>query len=109
MSRNLGLDVPGFGRSPGAIGKTLFRKTREGRTVDFKKHPARKVRWGHGPGSVDPRFPAGLPFLLSEILEFVAFRDSGTFLQAILKLRGLSRSFPRKNPKQTHSLLEFSD
>ena len=34
-------------------------------------------RWGQGPGSVDPRFPAGLPFPVSEILEFVAFRDSG--------------------------------
>ena len=34
-------------------------------------------RWGQGPGSVDPRFPAGLPFPVPEILVFVAFRDSG--------------------------------
>ena len=31
--------------------------------------------WGQGPGSVDPRFPAGLPFPVPEIPEFLAFRD----------------------------------
>ena len=36
-------------------------------------------RCGQGPGSVVPRFPAGLPFPVPEILEFVAFRDSGKF------------------------------
>ena len=29
-------------------------------------------RWGQGPGSVNPRFPAGLPFPVPQILEFVA-------------------------------------
>ena len=32
-------------------------------------------------GRVDPRFAAGLPFLVPEILEFVAFRDPGIFFQ----------------------------
>ena len=34
-------------------------------------------RWEEGPRSVDPRLPAGLPFPVPEILEFVALRDSG--------------------------------
>ena len=38
-------------------------------------------RWGQGPGSVDPLFPAGLPFPVPEILEFVAFRDSGKIFE----------------------------
>ena len=38
-------------------------------------------RWGQGPGSVDPRFPTGLPFPVPEILEFVALRDSGNIFQ----------------------------
>ena len=67
-------------------------------------------RWGQGPGSVDPRFPAGLPFPVPEILEFVAFGDSGKFFQQF------SRNFPgtflqnsRKDPRNSHSLLEFSE
>ena len=55
--------------------------------------------WGQGACGVDPRFPAGLPFPVPEILEFVAFRDSGYFCPAIFL--GLSRSFPRKPPEQT--------
>ena len=39
-------------------------------------------RWGQGPGSVDPRLPAGLPFPVPEILEFAAFSDSGKFFPA---------------------------
>ena len=67
-------------------------------------------RRGQGPGSVDPRFPAGLPFLVPEILEFVAFRDSGKFFQQF------SRSFPGTflqnsctDPGNSRSLLEFSE
>ena len=59
-------------------------------------------RWGEGPGSVDPPVP--------EILEFVAFRDSGKIIQQF------SRNFPgtflqnsRTDPRNSHSLLEFSD
>ena len=64
-------------------------------------------RWGQGPGSVDPRFPAGLPFPVPEILEFVAFfaiRENfssdfpGTFLQNSCT-----------DPGNSHSLLEFSE
>ena len=67
-------------------------------------------RWGQGACSVDPRFPAGLPFPVPEILEFLAFGDSGKFFQQF------SRNFPgnflqnsRKDPRNSHSLLEFSD
>ena len=55
-------------------------------------------RWGQGPGNVDPRFPAGLPFPVPEILEFVAFRDSGKYFQQF------SRDFPEFSsgrPEQT--------
>ena len=45
-------------------------------------------RWGQGPGSVDPRFPAVLPFPVPEILQCVAFRASATFFQQF------SRDFP---------------
>ena len=67
-------------------------------------------RWGQGPGSAGPRFPAGLPFPVPETLEFIAFRDSGKFFQQF------SRDFPavflenpRTDPGNSHSLLEFSD
>ena len=43
---------------------------------------------GQGAGSVDPRFLAGLPFPVPQILEFVAFRDPGNFFQQF------SRNFP---------------
>ena len=59
---------------------------------------------------MDPRFPAGLPFPVPEILEFVAFGDSGKFFQQF------SRDFPGtflqnscKDPRNSHSLLEFSE
>ena len=39
-------------------------------------------RWGQGPGNVDPRFPADLPFPLPEILARICrFCDSGEILQ----------------------------
>ena len=67
-------------------------------------------RCRQGPGSVDPRFPAGLPFPVPEILEFVAFRDPGKIFQQF------SRDFPgvfpenhRTDPGNSHSLLEFSE
>ena len=51
-------------------------------------------RWRQGSGSVDPRFPAGLPFPVPEVLEFVAFRDSGNFSS------NFPGSFPeRKDPR----------
>ena len=55
-------------------------------TADFKN--TLHGGWGQGPGSVDPRFPAGLPFPVPEIQEFVAFRDSGKIFQQF------SRDFP---------------
>ena len=82
-----------------------FRKTR----LSISKN-TQHGRWGQGPGSVDPRFPAGLPFPVPEILEFVACRDSGKFFQQF------SRSFPGTflqnsctDPGNSHSLLEFSE
>ena len=57
----------------------LFRKTREGCNCLFQNPPTEggdKVQ-----GSVDPRFAAGLPFPVPEILELTAFRDLETFTQ----------------------------
>ena len=58
---------------------------------------------------MDPRFPAGLPFPVPEVLEFVAFGDSGKIFQQF------SRNFPGtflqnscKDPRNSHNLLEFS-
>ena len=67
-------------------------------------------RWGQGPGSVDPRFPAGLPFLVPEIQEFVAFRDSGNIFQQFSRdFPGVFLGNPRTDPGNSHSLLEFSE
>ena len=67
-------------------------------------------RLGQGPGSVDPRFPAGLPFPVPEILEFVAFRDSGKVFQQFSRdFPGVFLENPRTDPGNSHSLLEFSD
>ena len=49
-------------------------------------------RWGQGPGSDNPRFPAGLPFPVSVIL-IAAFRASGNI-----------RALFKGNPKQVVSL-----
>ena len=57
-------------------------------------------RWGQGPGSVGPRFPAGLPFPVPQILEFVAMLHFAIreFFPAIFPV--LSRSFPREPPNR---------
>ena len=66
-------------------------------------------RLGQGPGSVDPRFAAGLPFPVPEIPEFVAFRDSGTFFQQFSRdFPGVFLGNPQTHPTNSHSLLEFS-
>ena len=57
-------------------------------------------RWGQGPGSVDPRFPAGLPFPVPEILEFVAFCDPGKIFQQFSRdFPGLSSGSPEQTPE----------
>ena len=68
-------------------------------------------RWGQGPGSVDPRFPAGLPFPVPEILECIASRDPGRFSSNFPSIfPEFSREPPsRADPRNSHSLLEFSD
>ena len=43
-------------------------------------------------------FPAGLPFPVPDILEFIAFLDAGTFSTIF---QGLSRSFSPEPPKHT--------
>ena len=74
-------------------------------TVDFKKHPARKV------GTRSPAVWAqGSPFPVLEIPEFVAFRDSGKFFQQFSRdFPGVFLENPRTDPGNSHSLLEFSD
>ena len=81
-----------------------LRKTREGWNCRFQKTP-RPKGGDKVLCSIDPRFPAGLPLLVPEILEFVAFRDSGKLFQQFC------RDFPspRTHPTNCHSLLEFSD
>ena len=49
-------------------------------TVDFQKHPPRKVGTRSRPVWA-PMFPAGLPFSVPEILEFIAFSRSGKLFQ----------------------------
>ena len=67
-------------------------------------------RWRQGPGSVDPRFPEGLPFPVPEIPEFVAFRDSGKIFQQFSRdFPGVFLENPRTHPGNSHSLLEFSE
>ena len=66
-------------------------------TVWFQKTP-RTEGWGQGPGSVDPRFPAGLLVLVPEILEFEFISRFGNIFPAIFP--GLSRSFPREPPNR---------
>ena len=59
---------------------------------------------------MDPRFPAGLPFPVPEILDFVAFRDSGKIFQLFSRdFPGVFLENPRRDPGNSHSLLEFSD
>ena len=38
----------------------------------FALHGLRALECGHGPGSIDPRFPAAWPFRVPEIPEFVS-------------------------------------
>ena len=67
-------------------------------------------RWGQGPGSVDQRFPADLPFPVPKILEFIAFGASGKFFQQFSRdFPGVFLGNPRTDPGNSHSLLEFSD
>ena len=87
---------------------SFFRKLEKAGTVDFKRHPARKV--GTRSRQCRPKVP------VPEILEFVvAFRDSGRIFPAIFP--GLCPQFSSRTPEHTpetatgnsHSLLEFSD
>ena len=52
-------------------------------------------------GSVDPRFAAGLPFLVPEIPEFKAFRDSGRIFQQF------SSGTPEQIPETATAFLSF--
>ena len=58
---------------------------------------------------MDPRFAAGLPFLVHQVIEFVAFRDSGNFSTLSQDFPGIFLGNCRKDPRNSHSLLEFSD
>ena len=69
-------------------GPLFLRKTQEGCNCRFQTTACAeggdKVQ-----GSVEPRFPAGLPFLVPEIEECIAFCNSGNF----------SSNFPRTSPE----------
>ena len=65
-------------------------------------------RWGQGPGSVDPRFPAGLPFPVPEILEFVAFGASGNIFQQFpWTYPEFSLTTPEQAPETATALSSF--
>ena len=85
-----------------------FRKTREGWNCRFQKNTPHG-RWGQGPGSVDPRFPAGLPFPVPEILVFVAFGDSGKFFSSNFPgiFPKLSSRTPAKTPETATAFSSF--
>ena len=83
--------------------------TREGWNCRFQK-TSRTEGWDKVPGVSAQGSPAGLPFPVPEILEFVAFGNSGKIFQQF------SRDFPaiflqnsRTDPGNSHSLLEFPD
>ena len=59
-------------------------------------------RWGQGPGSVDPRFPARLPFPL-------LCAPGKIFQQFSRDFPGVFLANPRTDPRNSHSLLEFSE
>ena len=80
-----------------AVLRTLIQKNSRRLELSISKNTLHG-RWGQGPGSEDPRFPAGLPFLAPEILEFVAFRDSGKFSS---NFPGTFPEFSSRTPKQT--------
>ena len=76
---------------------------------DILRSPCRtpRGRWGQGPGSVDPRHPAGLPF---QVLQSLAFRDTEKLSSIFPKIfPEISSGNPRTDPRNSHSLLEFSD
>ena len=61
-----------------------IKKTREGCNSNRRSQKAPRTEGGDKvQGSVDPRFPAGLPFPVPEILELRGFRDSGKFSSSI--------------------------
>ena len=60
--------------------------------------------WDKAPGNVDPRFAAGLPFPVPEILELKAFCDSGKIFQHFSRsfralFLGENPNRPRKKPQ----------
>ena len=61
-------------------------------TVDFKKHPARKV---------GTRIPAVWTFPAPEILEFVAFRNSEKIFSSCFPGKGTFPEFSSRTPAQT--------
>ena len=93
-----------------SVGGQVFRKEGESLLERSLGKGGQNRRWGQGPGSVDPRFPAGLPFPVLEILEFAAFRDPGKFFQQFSRdFPGVFLENPRTDPGNSHSLLEFSE
>ena len=61
-------------------------------------------------GQCGPKVPGRLAFPVPQILEFIAFRDSGKFFQRFSRdFPGVFLESPRTDPGNSHSLLEFSD
>ena len=75
----------------------------------FARHHFSGPFWGALKDSVDPGFPAGLPFQVPEIPEFIALCDSETCSSYFPG--AFSWSFPRhpKYSRNSHCLLDFSE
>ena len=83
-------------------GKLESEKLEKAGTVDFKKKNRTE---GQDKVQAVSRFPAGLPFPVPQILEFVAFRDSGKFFQQFCRdFPGVFLGNPRTDPGDSHSL-----
>ena len=76
------------------------RKREKAVTVSCKKKKRPARRWGQGAGQQTcPRFAAGLPFPVPEVMNLKALCGSGNYFPAFFP--GLSRNFPREPPKRS--------
>ena len=99
----------GFLKLPRDFFQSLSGKTREGWNCRFQKTP-RTEGWDKVPGVSTKRSRQGCLSPVPEVLEFVAFRDSGKFFQQYSRdFPGVFLGNPRTHPTNSHSLLEFSD
>ena len=77
-------------------------------SVDFKK--TSRTEGAENVQAVSTQGPASFPFLVPEMLEYVAFRDSEKLFQPFSRdFPGVFLGNPGTDPGNSHSLLECSD